>query len=99
MGVEWLRGLPRGLGGVGKPSWGTRRRWEVHEEGREGSGLVNRSTHRVVRDREDFRRARRGREAILEGQEGSRGPPRGAGGARRPFWRAASHREDPVEGL
>ena len=61
--------------------------------------MVSRPTQRVVRNQEDFWRARRGWEAILDSQEGSRGPPRWPGGVERPFWKAASHREDPVEGL
>ena len=46
--------------------------------------MVSRPIQKVMRDREDFRRARRGREAILDSQEGLRGPPRGPGGVGRP---------------
>ena len=71
----------------------------AHHEGCEGLGVVSRPTLRVVRDREDFRRARRGQEAILDRQKRSRGPQRGPGGVGMPFWMSASRREDPVEGM
>ena len=61
--------------------------------------MVGRPSRRVVRDWEDFHRARRGWEAILDGQVASRGPPGGLGGVERPSWRAGSHREDTMEGL
>ena len=84
MGVEWLGGLPRGLGGVGRPSWRDGRQRETHQEGREGSGVVSRPSWKVGSGQEDFHRAGRGREAILDGQEGSKGPPSGQGGIGRP---------------
>ena len=49
VGVEWLGGLPRGLGRVGRSSWRAGRCQETHQEGCEGSGVVGRLSWRVVR--------------------------------------------------
>ena len=71
VGQEWLEGPPEGLGGVGRPSWrdekgaGDGRRWEVHPEGREGSGGPS--------GWQD------GLEALPIGQRGDGSPTRGAG--------------------
>ena len=45
------------------------------------------------------RKARRGRQALQESQEGSLGPLRVPGVGGRPFWRAGRVWEDLFEGL
>ena len=48
--------------------------------------------------RRPSRRAGRGREALLEGQKGLRGTPRGLGGVRKPSRRAGKDPDELLEG-